>query len=115
MADDATANPQKEWAEFEAKTEIEVRNDLAMNRYGEFKRAHAQNWLAHKSAERISASNSQQAAAAARAAAAAERAAAAAEEQATQAQRANRIATTALVAAIAAVIMSLIALARKIS
>lgn len=94
----------------EAKPD-EVRARLLNNSYAKGvspKHDWAQDWLNRKDIE-------QQRAREAQADATASRSTAAVEEQAKQAQRANRIAATALVIAIGAAIMSLIALAKKIT
>jgi hypothetical protein len=88
----------------------EVRARLLNNQYAKIspKRDIAQDWLNRKEMEHTRQRQAQ-------ADATAERAAAATQEQAKQAQRANRIAATALLIAIAAAIMSVIALAKKIT
>jgi hypothetical protein len=131
LAQEAEVNTDAFIQELEDAGPDEVRMRLLSNVYAPIspKRDIAKDWLARKDqainneaqrardalqAEQVSAA-SRAVAAADRAADAADRAAAAAEEQARQAQRANRIAATALFIAIAAGIMSLIALAKKIT
>jgi len=89
-----------------------VRTRLATSVYGDFgpKKGLAEEWLAYKERERSSISNLAMAEAASRAASAAERAAVATEAQAVAATEQARIARHALTTAIAAAIISAIAL-----
>ena len=117
-------NPEEFSKELEAAGVDVVRRNVTMGLYSTVngRRQFAEAWLKEKEIEyqrerdTLSASTSNRAVRAAELAAdAADRAAASAAEQARQAQRANRIAIVALLTAITAAIMSLIALARKIS
>jgi ATPase subunit of ABC transporter with duplicated ATPase domains len=100
-------------AEFDHHGEEEVRRQLAQRTYSQEKTALAQDWLRRKEQERARMSEAREEALRLEQARAAERAAAAAERQVVSAERANRIATAALIFVGASFLLSLGAMFKR--
>jgi hypothetical protein len=100
-------------AELNRHSEEEIRLQLAQKTYSQEKAALAQDWLRHKEHERARTSEASEEAFRLEQARAAERAAAAAERQVVSAERANRIATAALIFVGASFLLSLGALFKR--